>query len=167
MLRILIYTLLINKSFIEVREHGVGYYTFSTDEKERHRQQAELKKLREQTKSTQISVQKVKEKRAAQMAARLKAVKRRKKEKLGLPLDSSSGKFNDLYISDLFIFIYFILLDEEVPPPKAPSPEVVEDIDAERAFEKLRKAAHVRPWDHGKDGLQKPCKFIYIIFKYY
>lgn len=26
------------------------------------------------------------------MAARLKAVKRRKKEKLGLPLDSSSGK---------------------------------------------------------------------------
>ncbi|KAL4148371.1 hypothetical protein QTP88_002633 [Uroleucon formosanum] len=123
--------------FDEVREHGVGYYSFSTDEKERHRQQAELKKLREQTKTTQISVQKLKEKRAAQMAIRLKAIKRRKKEKLGLPIDSSS--------------------DEEVPPPKAPSPEVVEeDMDAERAFEKLRKAAHVRPWDHGKDGLQKP-----------
>ncbi|XP_022175590.1 coiled-coil domain-containing protein 174 [Myzus persicae] len=123
--------------FDEVREHGVGYYSFSTDEKERHRQQAELKKLREQTKTTQISVQKLKEKRAAQMAVRLKAIKRRKKEKLGLPLDSSS--------------------DEEAPPPKAPSPEVVEeDMDAERAFEKLRKAAHVRPWDHGKDGLQKP-----------
>lgn len=123
--------------FDEVREHGVGYYSFSTDEKERHRQQAELKKLREQTKTTQISVQKLKEKRAAQMAIRLKAIKRRKKEKLGLPIDSSS--------------------DEEAPPPKAPSPEVVEeDMDAERAFEKLRKAAHVRPWDHGKDGLQKP-----------
>lgn len=78
---------------LEVREHGVGYYSFSTDEKERHRQQADLKKLREQTKSTQMSVQKLKEKRAAQMAARLKAVKRRKKEKLGLPLDSSSGKY--------------------------------------------------------------------------
>jgi len=122
--------------FDEVREHGVGYYTFSTDEKERHRQQAELKKLREQTKTTQISVQKLKEKRAAQMAIRLKAIKRRKKEKLGLPIDSSS--------------------DEEAPPPKAPSPEIIEDMDAERAFEKLRKAAHVRPWDQGKDGLQKP-----------
>ncbi|XP_025208825.1 coiled-coil domain-containing protein 174 [Melanaphis sacchari] len=122
--------------FDEVREHGVGYYSFSTDVKERHRQQAELKKLREQTKTTQISVQKLKEKRAAQMAVRLRAIKRRKKEKLGLPMDSSS--------------------DEEAPPPKAPSPEIVEDIDAERAFEKLRKAAHVRPWDHGKDGLQKP-----------
>lgn len=28
------------------------------------------------------------------MKARLKAVKRRKKEKLGLPVDSSSGKFS-------------------------------------------------------------------------
>lgn len=84
----------INKGqfFLEVREHGVGYYSFSTDEKERRRQQAELKNLREQTKSTQMAVQKIKEKRAIQMAARLKAVKRRKKEKLGLPLDSSSGK---------------------------------------------------------------------------
>lgn len=45
-------------------------------------------------------------------------------------------------------------------PPKAPSPEVIEDMDAERAFEKLRKAAHVRPWDHGKDGLRTPCMFI-------
>lgn len=81
-----------NNFFIEVREHGVGYYSFSTDEKERRRQQAELKNLREQTKSTQMAVQKIKEKRATQMAARLKAVKRRKKEKLGLPLDSSSGK---------------------------------------------------------------------------
>jgi hypothetical protein len=56
------------------------------------------------------------------------------------------------------------LLDEEVPPPKAPSPEVVEDMDAERAFEKLRKAAHVRPWDYGKDGLQKPCMFIIYLY---
>lgn len=51
-----------------------------------------------------------------------------------------------------------------MPPPKAPSPEIVEDMDAERAFEKLRKAAHVRPWDHGKDGLQKPCTPIYYFF---
>lgn len=57
-----------------------------------------------------------------------------------------------------------------MPPPKAPSPEVEEDMDAERAFEKLRKAAHVRPWDYGKDGLQKPCTLIMlidIIFKNY
>ncbi|XP_050532366.1 coiled-coil domain-containing protein 174 [Daktulosphaira vitifoliae] len=123
--------------FDEVREHGVGYYAFSTDEKERHRQQAELKKIREETKETQSAVQKLKEKRAAQMAARLKAVKRRKKEKLGLPLDSSSD-------------------EEQVLPPKSPSPEIIEDIKAQQAFEKLRKAAHVRPWDYGKDGVQKP-----------
>lgn len=54
-----------------------------------------------------------------------------------------------------------------MPPPKAPSPEIVEDMDAERAFEKLRKAAHVRPWDHGKDGLQKPCMFINLVLKDY
>lgn len=59
--------------------------------------------------------------------------------------------------------MFFFLEEEEAPPPKAPSPEVVEDIDAERAFEKLRKAAHVRPWDHGKDGLQKPGMYIYTI----
>lgn len=84
--------------FKEVREHGVGYYSFSTDEKERHRQQADLKNLREQTKSTQATVQKLKERRAAQMTARLKAVKRRKKEKLGLPIDSSSGKISNKFI---------------------------------------------------------------------
>lgn len=32
------------------------------------------------------------------MAARLKAVKRRKKEKLGLPIDSSSGNFGKPYL---------------------------------------------------------------------
>jgi len=95
------------KTFTEVREHGVGYYSFSTDEKERHRQQAELKNLREQTKSTQITVQKLKEKRAAQMAARLKAVKRRKKEKLGLPIDSSSGKFClSIYYYEINIYCF-------------------------------------------------------------
>lgn len=83
--------------FSEVREHGVGYYSFSTDEKERRRQQAELKNLREQTKTTQITVQKMKEKRVAQMAARLKAVKRRKREKLGLPAESSSGEFRETF----------------------------------------------------------------------
>lgn len=61
-------------------------------------------------------------------------------------------------------FCLFLFSDEEAPPPKVPSPEVIEDIDAERAFEKLRKAAHVRPWDHGKDGLQKPRKLNHIIF---
>lgn len=54
-----------------------------------------------------------------------------------------------------------LIADEETPAPRPVSPEVVEDMDAERAFEKLRKAAHVRPWDHGKDGLQKPCMFIF------
>lgn len=50
-----------------------------------------------------------------------------------------------------------------MPPPKAPSPEAEEDVDAQRAFEKLRKAAHVRPWDHGKDGLQKPCTVMFRV----
>lgn len=54
-------------------------------------------------------------------------------------------------------------LDEETPPSKAPSPpKIIEDIDAERAFEKLKKAAHVRPWDQGKDGVRKPCMFIHL-----
>lgn len=61
------------------------------------------------------------------------------------------------------MYLFFFLEEEEAPPLKAPSPKVDEDIDAERAFEKLRKAAHVRPWDQGKDGLQKPGMCIYLI----
>lgn len=64
----------------------------------------------------------------------------------------------------MLLFLFLNSLDEEVPIPKAPSPEIVEDMDAERAFEKLRKAAHVRPWDHGKDGLQKPCMCIVYLY---
>lgn len=97
------YAINIKIFFAEVREHGVGYYSFSTNEKERRRQQGELKKLREHTKSSQLTVQRIKEKRAAQLATRLRAVKRRKKEKLGLSVDTSSGKYIELYKGELTI----------------------------------------------------------------
>lgn len=41
--------------------------------------------------------------------------------------------------------------EDEVPPENEEGEEVKEDLEL-----KLRKAAHVRPWDVGKDGVKEP-----------
>lgn len=71
--------------FTEARTHGVGYYSFSTDEVERARQQDELKNLRKETVEQQAKTQTAAQRKQKLMEERLKAARRRKRERLGLP----------------------------------------------------------------------------------
>ncbi|VEN42769.1 unnamed protein product [Callosobruchus maculatus] len=126
--------------FGEARSHGVGYYSFSTDENERLRQQEALLKLRQETEEKQAETKRLRELRDQQLAARVKAAKERKRIRLGLP-------------------------PEEDEPPEPPKPEENEEEKkkreeeekereaAEKILEELRKK-HVRPWDIGKEGVK-------------
>lgn len=86
-------------SSTEAREHGVGYYEFSTDHEERERQQKELRKIHESTLTAQEQREKVKSARDAILASRIKSAKQRVRQRLGLPDnededDSKKGKSN-------------------------------------------------------------------------
>lgn len=71
--------------FVEARSHGVGYYSFSKDEEERSKQQANLNKLREETAKQQQMTSEMKKLREKQLAARLKAARNRKRARMGVP----------------------------------------------------------------------------------
>ena len=69
----------------EARSHGVGYYSFSQEESLRKSQQESLNKLRQETQREQEATRDVRERRRLQMEARMKAARRRKRERMGLP----------------------------------------------------------------------------------
>lgn len=71
--------------FSEAREHGVGYYEFSTDHEEREKQQKELRKIHEGTLDAQEERNKLKSARDAILASRIKSAKQRVRQRLGLP----------------------------------------------------------------------------------
>lgn len=71
--------------FSEAREHGVGYYEFSTDHEEREKQQAELRKIHEGTLDAQEERNKLKNARDAILASRIKSAKQRVRQRMGLP----------------------------------------------------------------------------------
>lgn len=79
--------------FLEARVHGVGYYGFSKDEKERARQQEALKKLREETQREQKKAEQLKEMRDRQLATRARAARNRKRARMGLPPEEEQGKY--------------------------------------------------------------------------
>ncbi|KAM7446695.1 hypothetical protein ABFA07_005047 [Porites harrisoni] len=81
--------------FDEVRNHGVGYYQFSTIEEERQEQMKTLDKLREQTMEQRLRAQKLKDKRKAALDARLAKVRERKLKKL-----KSSGEVDEEIVTD-------------------------------------------------------------------
>lgn len=81
--------------FDEVRNHGVGYYQFSTIEEERQEQMKTLDKLREQTMEQRLRAQKLKDKRKAALDARLAKVRERKLKKL-----KSSGEVDEETVTD-------------------------------------------------------------------
>ena len=72
-------------TFLEARQHGVGFYSFSKDEEERAKQMAELDRLRRQTENSRSAAAQSAEAKKAALDARLKKVRERKRQKLGLP----------------------------------------------------------------------------------
>ncbi|CAG9826242.1 unnamed protein product [Diabrotica balteata] len=126
--------------FGEARTHGVGYYRFSKDERERAKQQEALKRLRKETEDKQKKAQQLKDTREKLLAARLKAARNRKRARMGLPPEE----------------------DEEPNIPTPAQPEIAkeeldkknEDDEKEQLLERARKN-HIRPWDIGKEGVKE------------
>lgn len=69
----------------EARQHGVGFYSFSKDEEERAKQMEELDKIRRQTEAAREQTARTSTDKQLALEARLKKVRDRKRQKLGLP----------------------------------------------------------------------------------
>ncbi|XP_055605269.1 uncharacterized protein LOC129753476 [Uranotaenia lowii] len=161
----------------KARQHGVGYYAFSTDREERTRQQNELDSIRESTLEAQRQKDNLRQARDRIIADRVKAAKARQRARLGLPPEleeseekgaeknESVGKSeednqsavggDDLYDNT-----------EEKKRLKAEAKARKKKEKEERKREKER-AKHVRPWDAGKeqdiDKEWKPAKEWYVM----
>lgn len=86
----------------EARIHGVGYYSFSTDETERQKQMEELIKRREETLKAQKEAEEVRKKRDEMMAARVAAARARQRARAGLPPEETKGIH--FFCSDCYTF---------------------------------------------------------------
>ena len=73
--------------FDEKRDHGVGYYKFSTDEQRRAEQMATLNQLRSHTKEEQAKFHEGQDKRQSAMAERLNKIRLRKAKEMGIQLE--------------------------------------------------------------------------------
>lgn len=69
----------------EAREHGVGFYEFSTDHEEREKQQEALGKIRDATLEAQQHRADLKKSRDDIISNRVKLAKARVRARLGLP----------------------------------------------------------------------------------
>jgi hypothetical protein len=76
--------------FDEKREHGVGYYQFSTDDKQRAEQMATLNELRTNTKIEQSKFMEEKEKKQTNMSDRLNKIRLRKAKEMGINLSDNN-----------------------------------------------------------------------------
>ncbi|CAF4213062.1 unnamed protein product, partial [Adineta steineri] len=76
--------------FDEKREHGIGFYKFSTDDKQRAEQMATLNDLRTNTKNEQMKFSQEKEKRTVNMSDRLNKIRLRKAKEMGINLSGDN-----------------------------------------------------------------------------
>jgi len=81
--------------FDEKREHGVGFYKFSTDDKQRAEQMTTLNELRTNTKNEQSKFIQEKEKRQLNMAERLNKIRLRKAKEMGINLSDNNQNQNE------------------------------------------------------------------------
>ncbi|XP_022251431.1 coiled-coil domain-containing protein 174-like isoform X2 [Limulus polyphemus] len=129
-----------NVRYDEVRDHGVGYFSFSTEEGERQKQMETLKSLREQTVKQRTVRDKMKQKRQSLLEARLAKVRQRKNLKINDVYDDEN------YKGELYIDSTVALEPQESTASKS---EIKETPVAPE------KPIQVRPWDIGKDGLNE------------
>ncbi|CAF3210812.1 unnamed protein product [Rotaria socialis] len=76
--------------FDEKREHGVGYYNFSTDDKQRAEQMATLNELRTNTKNEKSKFIHEKEQRQSITSDRLNKIRLRKAKEMGIHLPETN-----------------------------------------------------------------------------
>ncbi|XP_058822462.1 coiled-coil domain-containing protein 174 [Topomyia yanbarensis] len=129
--------------FDEARQHGVGYYAFSTDREERTHQQHELDALREATIDAQKEKDDLRKARDKIIADRVKAAKARQRARLGLPPEEeepqTEAKDEELYDTTA---------EKKRLKAEAKEKKNKEKEEKKRNRERLK---HVRPWDEGKE----------------
>lgn len=140
--------------FDEARIHGVGYYSFSTDESERRKQMEELIKRREETLRAQQDAEIIRKKRDEMMAARVAAARARQRARAGLPpeepKDPNEKDFNTCLLE-------FLTQQKNEVDAKAKEEERKIKEENEKERQKLREA-YVREWDIGKEGIEDNVK---------
>lgn len=120
-----------NVQFNEVREHGVGYFAFSTDESKRKEQMEEINRLHREGKE-QIAVnQRIQRKRKVMLEARLAKVCERRNIDKSIVQTYTKTQETDNSNEE-----------QNVDLSSIPLPEISE--------EPAKKEAKVRPWDVGK-----------------
>lgn len=131
----------------EARSHGVGYYAFSTDGSERSKQQKELEALRQKTLTAQQQRDEQRKAREKIIADRVRAAQNRQRARAGLPPLEDVPTLPEPPASS----------ESSASAKKAAKREA--KLAKKAAAEAERRAAerqqHIRPWDHGKDGVRK------------
>lgn len=127
-----------NVRYDEVRDHGVGYFSFSMDEGERQKQMETLNSLREQTVKQRAVRDKMKQKRQSLLEARLAKVRQRRNLKM------DNVYVNEDYKGELQMDSNVTLEPKELVVCKSEIKEI--SVTPEKPIQ-------VRPWDIGKDCL--------------
>lgn len=139
--------------FDEARIHGVGYYSFSTDETERRKQMEELTKRRQDTLKKQEEAEEMRKKRDELMAARVAAARARQRARAGLPPEPPQENQKDF--SACLLELLTRQRNEVEEKAKAEENKIKEEQEKER--QKLREA-YIREWDLGKEGVEDKVK---------
>ncbi|XP_059051974.1 coiled-coil domain-containing protein 174 [Achroia grisella] len=139
--------------FDEARIHGVGYYSFSTDETERRKQMEELVKRRQETLKAQQDAEEARKKRDALLAARVAAARARQRARAGLPPEEPKDNENDFTTR----LMEFLTQQKNEADEKAKQTETKIREEQEKERQKLREA-YVREWDLGKEGVDEKIK---------
>ncbi|CAH0731927.1 unnamed protein product, partial [Brenthis ino] len=139
--------------FDEARIHGVGYYSFSTDENERKKQMEELIKRRQETLQAQQQAEEIRKKRDELVAARVAAARARQRARAGLPPEDPEEKKKDFTTC----LLEFLNQQKNEADKKAKEEEQRQKEEKEKERQKLRDA-YIRDWDVGKDGVQDKVK---------
>lgn len=132
--------------FDEARTHGVGYYAFSADQKERAKQQQMLEDERQRTLEAQKQREEQREHRDRIIAQRVLAAKNRQRARLGLPPltmeDEEKAKAEEPN-QDLY--------DDKADRKKKKKEEIERRMKEKEEFEReQQRQQHVRPWDKPK-----------------
>lgn len=139
--------------FDEARMHGVGYYSFSTEEGERRKQMEELMKQREETVRAQQEAERARRRRDELMGARVAAARARQRLRAGLPPHDPHEKTED-FTQRLLQF-----LNEQKNEVDAKAKEEERKIKEEREKERQKlRESYIREWDLGKEGVNSNIK---------
>ncbi|XP_061728463.1 coiled-coil domain-containing protein 174 isoform X2 [Cydia pomonella] len=140
--------------FDEARIHGVGYFSFSTDEAERRKQMEALKRERAETLAAQQEAERRRARRDQLLAARVAAARARQRARAGLPPEEPNKEEEKDFTTCLLQFLTQ-QKDEAEAAAKEKEKKLKEEQEKER--QKLREA-YVREWDIGKDGVEGKLK---------